>query len=519
MAVHSSSPLFRYGSALASVALATVARELLDPLLLDAHPFFTYVVAVVFVAWYGGLGPSMLTLVLGSVAASYCFLSPRGSLEVHRLPDVIGLGLFLFVGLFSAVLCESLRAARRQAEISTRQALSRQAELAEADRQKDLFLASLAHELRNPLAPIRDALQVIHLMGPDDATHAIISRQLQALVRLVDDLLDVSRISRGKVRMQLEPVDLAAVVDQAVETSRPLINQHRHLLTVSVPRHQLVVEADPTRLAQVLANLLNNAAKYTDDGGRIWLTAEREGDEVVVRVKDTGVGIPAEMLPKVFELFTQVDRSLDRSQGGLGIGLTLVRNLVALHRGTVQAFSDGPGKGSEFVVHLPVRAHVPAAAEDLLRALDRPAGPASGQRVLIVDDHQDSADTLATLLRLWGHDVRVAFDGPQAVETAMAFRPEFVLLDIGLPGAMSGYDVARWLRQEQTLGALRLVALTGHGTDADRRKVQAEGFDAHLTKPADLEAIRQLLACRPESTGDAAEQYQDVDALQPRARE
>jgi PAS domain S-box-containing protein len=364
--------------------------------------------------------------------------------------------------------------------------------LKEADRRKDEFLAMLAHELRNPLAPIRNAAHILRLVGGTDAnlTRArdMIERQVQHLSRLVDDLLDVSRITRGKITLQMARLDLAGAVARAVETSRPVIDARRHQLTVTLPAAPLWVVGDATRLAQVLANLLTNAAKYTPDGGRIELLIEAKPGEAVLRVRDNGVGIAAELLPQVFDLFTQGDRSLARSEGGLGIGLTMVKSLTEMHRGCVAAFSEGPGRGSEFVVRLPTVAAGPTDAAE--KRPGREAAPR--RRVLVVDDNLDAAESLAMLLRLEKHTVHTAHDGPAALLEAEAFRPEVVLLDIGLP-RMDGYEVARRLREELGLKAALLVAVTGYGQEEDRRRSEEAGFDAHLTKPADLATVQRLL--------------------------
>jgi signal transduction histidine kinase/DNA-binding response OmpR family regulator len=369
-------------------------------------------------------------------------------------------------------------------------------DIQQADRHKNEFLSMLAHELRNPLAPIRNAVQILRLRGSTDAeleqVRDLIDRQVQQLIRLVDDLLDISRITRGKIRLQTEAIDLAVVVARAVETNRPLIDGRRHELTVTLPAEPVRVEGDPVRLAQVLGNLLNNAAKYTEEGGSIWLTVERAGDEAMLRVRDTGVGIPEEMLGSVFDLFTQVDRTLDRSQGGLGIGLTLVRRLVEMHSGRVQVFSAGPGRGSEFVVRLPALVggrRPPPTGNGVVSSLAR-----SGRaRVLVVDDNRDAADSLALLLRLAGHEVCVAHDGPTAVALAADFGPQLVLLDIGLPG-MDGYAVARRLRAQPNAHKTLLVALTGYGQEEDVRRSREAGFDHHLVKPADPEALATVFA-------------------------
>jgi PAS domain S-box-containing protein len=386
---------------------------------------------------------------------------------------------------------------RKQAEAELRAAEGRFRQLAEqlaqADRRKDEFLAMLAHELRNPLAPIRTALQIVKMSAATtsqaEPAWQMMERQVQQLIRLVDDLLDVSRITHGQIHLRPEHVELAAVVAAGLETSRPLIEARRHELTVALPPEPLWLQADLTRLAQVCSNLLNNAAKYTEEGGHIWLTAQRLGNEVVLRVRDTGIGMTPEMLTQAFDLFAQADRSLDRSQGGLGIGLTLVRSLVRLHGGSVQAFSDGPGKGSEFVVRLPVLEGV------------QPAGPAPEgangagpcRRILVVDDNADAANTLAQFLGMTGHEVRTAYSGPVALEVARAFRPEVVLLDIGMPG-MDGYEVARRLRREPGLERVLLLALTGYGHDEDRRLSRAARIDHHLVKPVEPEALKALLA-------------------------
>ena len=328
------------------------------------------------------------------------------------------------------------------------------AALKEADRRKDEFLAMLAHELRNPLAPIRNAVQIFRAKGPPvpelQWATEVIDRQVQQMTRLVDDLLDVSRITRGKIELRKERVELATVVNSAVEASRPLIEKWGHELTVTIPPQPIHLEADPTRLAQVLLNLLNNAAKYTDQGGRIWLTAERQGDQVLIRVKDTGIGIPAEMLPRIFEMFTQVDRSLERSQGGLGIGLTLVQRLVEMHGGTRRGPQRRPRQGQR------VR-RAPAGRRGGQAATARRGGMAARRslrpptcRILVVDDNQDAADSLGMLLRMMGNEVHTAHDGLEAVGAAAAFQPDVVLLDIGLP-KLNGYEAARRIREQEAV--------------------------------------------------------------------
>ncbi len=376
--------------------------------------------------------------------------------------------------------------------------------LKEADRRKDEFLAMLAHELRNPLAPILNAAHALRLVGPADANQQwareVIERQTRHLARLVDDLLDVSRITRGKVTLARELLDLSTIINRAVETSRPLIDERRHKLTVAFPPEPARVEGDLTRLVQVVGNLLNNAAKYTDEGRQIWLEAAEEGDEAVIRVRDNGMGISADLLPHVFALFTQAERSLDRSHGGLGIGLTLVRHLVEMHGGRVEARSEGPGRGSEFIVRLPALAQGSAAYTK--EAIGERARPASGAlKILVVEDNVDSAESMALLLRLNGHEVRIAHDGSSALAEAHSFVPQIVLCDIGLPG-MDGYEVAARLREQEAFKQTPLIALTGYGQEESRRRAKEAGFDYHLVKPVEPGALNTVLNS-PLSNGRA----------------
>lgn len=377
-------------------------------------------------------------------------------------------------------------------------------ELEAAERQINEFLATLAHELRNPLAPIRNAVSLMQMGGLSGAMmewySTIIDRQLTQLTRLVDDLLDVGRITTGKLSLQKEPVDIALVVETAVDSSRPLIDARKHTLEISLPPLPLRVEGDLTRLSQVVLNLLNNAAKYTPEGGAIRLTVGRQGRQVVVRVRDSGLGIPADLLPNVFDLFMQGDRSLDRAEGGLGVGLTLVRRLAELHGGTVEARSDGPGRGSEFIVRLPLLAAPLSprrAPPD--RNAERPQ-PAGCRRVLVVDDNRDAAESMTVLLELWGHEVRIAHSGREALAIAAGYRPDAVLLDIGLP-EMDGYEVATRLRRIPEWTGVMLVAVTGYGHDEDRRRCRETGFDHHLIKPVDPVKLESLLATAPAAAG------------------
>ena len=369
-------------------------------------------------------------------------------------------------------------------------------ELEDAARHKDEFLGMLAHELRNPLGTIRNAVQVLKQLGPPDPNlqwaRDVIGRQADHMAHLVEDLLDASRIAHGKVRIQKEPVELGQVVGQAVETCRPLLSARKQQVTVSLPSRPVPLLADPTRLVQVLTNLLNNAAKYTDEGGQIWLTAAEEEGEVVVRVRDNGIGIAAEMLPRIFDLFTQVPGALDRSEGGLGIGLAMVGHLVQLHGGTVQAFSDGPGRGSEFVVRLPLLSATCAGRDGAGETGNLPA-ESPPRRILVADDNRDLVEAVAQLLRRRGHEVCVAGDGPAALAAAQTFRPEVVFLDIELP-VLSGYEVARRLRQQPGLENVLLVATTGHAEEEVRYRAHDAGFDAHLAKPFRVDAVLRFLA-------------------------
>jgi PAS domain S-box-containing protein len=371
--------------------------------------------------------------------------------------------------------------------------------LKDADRLKDEFLAMLAHELRNPLAPICNAVQIMgRFPSPEPEVNRmreVIERQTELLTRLVDDLLDVSRITQGRIALRKEPVELHAIITRAVETTRPLIATRQHQLNITLPHEPVEVEGDLIRLAQAVSNLLNNAAKYTEVGGEIRLEAEVEGGEVTVRVKDTGMGISPVDLPQVFRLFSQVDRSLDRTQGGLGIGLTVVQNLIDMHGGRVEAFSEGAGKGSEFVIHLPVMTK-PVTRETVAVTNSIEDGkriqPSTAYRILVVDDNVDSAEGMAILLKFAGHQVQMAYDGLGALELARSFLPQVVLLDIGLP-KMNGYEVANQLRQEVAFEKAVLIALTGYGQAEDRLRSKVAGFDHHLTKPIDYDVLSSLI--------------------------
>ncbi|WP_223962353.1 hybrid sensor histidine kinase/response regulator [Paraburkholderia sabiae] len=372
--------------------------------------------------------------------------------------------------------------------------------LREADRRKDEFLATLAHELRNPMAPIRSGLEILRLTGSSSKSaeniHGMLERQVNQMVRLVDDLLEVSRIAGGKIELRRENVDLAVVLHNAVETSRALIDAGGHQLTISLPHESLTLHADPVRIAQIVANLLNNAAKYTEHGGQIWLSAHREGSEAIVSVRDNGMGIPSAMLSRIFDLFTQAERTYSRAQGGLGIGLTLVRTLTEMHGGSVEARSEGPGKGSEFLVRLPIaqQQRVPNTTDQRTRPMDCLAG----RRILVVDDNADAADSLGMLLGMYGAEVRIMRDGPAALAALATYRPDVMLLDIGMPG-MDGYEVARRTRENPEFARVTLIALSGWGQEEDRRLSREAGIDHHLVKPVDVAALERLLLAEAKS--------------------
>jgi signal transduction histidine kinase/CheY-like chemotaxis protein len=428
-----------------------------------------------------------VTLVASSATiwATLHSLGPFGGGTIHE--RLLSLQAFMVIVAVTALLLGAALAERKRAE----QALK------EADRRKDEFLATLAHELRNPLAPLRTGIDLMRLEDTHDPDMRevldMLDRQLQQITRLVDDLLDVSRVTRGKVRLQLESIDVLSVVARAVEMTRPLLNAHGHQLAVTVPAGPLMLQADSARLAQVFSNLLNNAAKYSEEGGNIALAVAQEGDEAVVRVRDQGRGITNEMLQHVFDLFVQEDRSLTRSDGGLGIGLTLVRSLVELHGGTVQVDSEGLGKGSEFVVRLPLASEAQVSETGQPREDQKsPQTPRRTYRILIVDDNRDAARSLELLLKTGGHQVAVAHTGPTALEAVIAQKPEVVLLDIGLP-EIDGYEVARRIRVQRSHPGIVLIAVTGWGQPEDRQRALDAGFDHHLTKPVNYAVVTELL--------------------------
>ena len=481
---------------------------------IDANPFMTTLLGYSHDEFLGKeLWEIGLFRDINENRAAYRELQEKGYVRYEHLPLESRSGQKVEVEFVSNVYAENKHQVVQcnVRDITERSRLQRLTEeqaaaLADLDHRKDEFLAMLSHELRNPLAPILNAALLLRLhsnrnrlLGIENPvihqSATIIERQVGQLVRIVDELLEVSRITTGRIQLHQERIALSVVVENAMATVRSLIDQRKHELTVSLPTQATWVHADAARLEQVVVNLLTNAAKYTDPGGHIWLTLQQEGEEAVLRVRDSGVGIAPEVLPRIFDLFTQAERSLDRSQGGLGIGLALVQRLVEMHGGTVAA-SSVLGKGSEFVVRLPVVS--PPEQQPSLPPTDKakPTGPSL--RVLVVDDNVDTVTTLSMLVQESGHEVRTAFDGTSVLEAALDYRPNVVLLDIGLPG-LNGFEVAKRLRQQPTLKNIVLVAMTGYGQESDRKRSQEAGFDHHLVKPGDFGKVLQILATVSES--------------------
>lgn len=506
------SALLRYSIVPVTVTVALLVRCFL---LGGEMPFLLLWPVVMVCAWFGGLGPGLLATCLSAVVTACLFFEPPHWFSFTRPEDWTGVALFVLLGSAISFLCEMLRRTMQKVKQYARDLQQRAEELVEADQRKNEFLAMLAHELRNPLAPIQNAAQSLKRLGQNQPelqrATAVIERQAHHARKLVEDLLDVTRISQGKISLQKQPVELAEVVAQAVEESRPLMEARQHQLTVNLPGEPIRLEADATRLIQVVANLLNNAAKYTDEGGQIELTVEQHSAEAVLRARDNGIGISAAMLPRVFDFFAQSDRAMRKAQGGLGIGLTLVRRLVEMHGGTVQAVSDGPGRGSEFVVRLPV-IDKDQEWQPLTEGKPRASTLPKSRRILVVDDSRDSAESLALLLKVFGYEVLTAYDGMAALAAAEAYQPEVVLLDIKLP-KLDGYEVARKLRQQPGLKEALLIALTGYGLEEDRQRSQAAGFDLHLVKPVDPKTLESVLPAATKIGSEACLPRPNKDGL------
>ncbi len=490
--------ILSYGAALLSVLAALGIRLAAWPVLGNEAPFLFFVAAVVFSAWYGGFGPGVFATVFSYLLADYYLVPPLHTLLPAKASQVVWMLSFLLTGALISWLMENLHAANRVSEAIGREAAQRAAdidclnrELREADHRKNEFLAMLAHELRNPLAAILHAITVLKLRGPADPTlqraRDTAERQVKHMSKLMDDLLDVSRITLGKIELQHERVDLATIVNRALQTIRALRGDKTYY--VSLPPDPLILDADPARLEQILNNLLDNAAKYTASQGHIWIEVAREGEKAVLVVRDDGMGMSPELLSHIFDLFVQGDRPISRTQGGLGIGLTLVRHLVEKHGGSVEAHSDGAGRGSEFIVRLPL---LPVNHAVCLQS-GGTAPTGVRRKILVVEDNVDSAEMLGNILAAEGHEVQVAHDGTSAMVKALEYSPDVILMDIGLPG-MNGYEVAERLRREPCMANVKLIALTGYGQHEDVLKSKEAGFHYHLTKPVDIATLRRALS-------------------------
>jgi signal transduction histidine kinase/CheY-like chemotaxis protein len=500
---------FPYFIALSASVIAVLVRLRAQWLFQNAT-FMPLFMAILASAWLGGLRPGLLATALCALAADWFLLDPVGSLWLGGDLQAIQLVLFCTMGAALSLACQWLHNARGRTttlseDVSQLQHMEENlrrlaADLSEADRRKDRFLATLSHELRNPLAPIRNSLELIKRSGGDPATadiaRAAMERQLVQMVRLVDDLLDVSRITRDKLELRRAIVTLKSVLDNAVEAALPCITEHGHQLSVRLPDQAVWLSVDPARAAQVFSNLLNNAAKYTDDGGHLQLIARVDGEEAIVCVIDDGIGVPPQQVSRVLEMFGQVDNSLERSEGGLGIGLSLAKRLVEMHNGRIDLRPAPDGKGTEVEVRLPTM------TPPVGMSADQPSTQVSAaeqrrRRVLVVDDNHDSAQTLAMVLDVMGHETCVANDGLEAVRIAGTFRPDIVLLDIGMP-RLNGYEACRQIRAQPWATDVTMVAVTGWGHDDDRRRSRQAGFDLHLVKPLEpLEVERVIRGFEP----------------------
>lgn len=473
-----------------TVSAAFVLSMILPLSVLGSGGGILMFVVLVWCSWYQGIGPAIVSPLL---------LVSLLRIRTHAVADLLNFTSkelidLLVVTIVTTAVGVSGTMRRRTEEVARKQA----AQLIEQDRRKDEFLATLAHELRNPLSPIRMGLELLEIMQgrPDEdpeavrEVHQVMRRQINHMVRLIDDLMDVSRINTGKIEIRKSQVPLADVIRDAVEAARPALDAAMHHLSLNLPDEAILVDVDQVRISQVFVNLLNNASKFTDSGGQIWMDTVLQGDVVEIHVRDNGIGMSASLIPHVFEMFVQSDDLLTRRHGGLGIGLSLARALTRLHGGEIEALSDGPGRGSEFVVTLPCFVRAPST-----QATNGALSASSGaRRILVVDDNRDAATTLATMLAAQGHQCDVAFDGMAALQTAVKTRPDIFFLDIGMP-AMSGFELAARLRSCDEFKSSLMVAVTGWGRPQDRRKCLESGFDEHLVKPATAEQLQQVL-CR-----------------------
>jgi signal transduction histidine kinase/CheY-like chemotaxis protein len=463
-----------------------------------------YLLAVLFVVWRAGLGPALFTLFGGILLGRYFFDPPRLTLWMVTESNEAGLVMSLLVGFAAVLVSESLRVTARENR--------RLFELArQSDARKDEFLATLAHELRNPLMPIRNATYLLGEIEPPipevGELQQTIERHTEHLIRLVNDLLDLSRITQRKIELRRERVDLQSILDDAIEAVRPLMNEKRQEFQLALPGGNIELDADGVRLTQVVTNLMHNAAKYTGREGRIWLSADLENGDAVIRIRDTGIGIPPEMCDRIFGLFEQVHHGIENAHGGLGIGLTLVRELVHRHGGVVEARSAGSGLGSEFVVRLPGAGPAPSHAAAAPTPLPPRVVAGRPLRIMIVDDSPAIVTTLGMILRDWKHIVQICSDGFSALEAARGFQPDVVLADLGMP-RMNGYDMARELRRMPAMRDTVLIAIRGYGQESDMQRSREAGFSRHLVKPVDLAELKEVLTtyCGPLHDGDAAVQ-------------
>ncbi len=484
----------RYGLALVFVASAWAIRLLFFEELGTTVPYILFFPAVMLASLYGGAGPGVLAATVSVLITNYYWTSPSGDPVFEDPAQWMASALFYADCLLVILVARAVQRARERvaaAEVERRFAQRAEQVLRDADRRKDAFLATLSHEVRNALAPISNSLEIMERARDNKAlaesARATVRKQMAHLNRIVDDLLDISRITRDKLELRTEPVDIAAVVRASMEACQPLADREGHAVSLAQPDAPIHVQGDAIRLAQVLTNLLNNAYKYTERGGRIDVSVRLEEGEAVVSVKDNGIGIDADKLGLIFEPFTQLDQSIARSQGGLGIGLSLARRLVEMHGGALTAHSEGSGRGTEFVVRLPALSGTPAEV-----TLDSPAGYTArlaGRRILVADDNRDSADSFASLFRMTGNEVVTAYDGVEAVAVAEQFRPDVALVDIGMP-KLDGYEVCKQIRAQEWGKQMVLIAHTGW---SETHRVDAAGFDGHITKPADYTALTQLL--------------------------
>lgn len=487
-----------YAVAVCVTAVVIVFREALSVWLGRSAPFLASIVAVLFASYRGGLRPGLLATALSAAASDFFFVPPLFSLRVEKLVHGAHLIMFLVIGVLISLLCEKRLRLIRQ--------------LREADRRKNEFLAVLSHELRNPLAPISNAIELWPLVDGDRARmkslRETMQRQLRQMVHLIDDLMDVSRINHGKIELRRQPTDLATVVSNAIETHEPFIKSCGHAISVAMPTTPVLVDGDAVRLTQVIGNIVHNAAKYTARNGSIGVTMERRGNDAVVRVTDSGAGIPSDMATRIFEMFEQLDGRSGRSHGGVGIGLALAKQLIELHGGSIEARSEGPGKGSEFVVTMPARSG-PCDRQHLVTDSQKEGPKFRPSRILVVDDLEESATTLAMLLRAIGEDAYAVHDGAAAVEWSQENRPDIVILDVAMPG-MDGFEAARRIRANAFHDVI-LIALSGYGQDEDRRRAFTAGFDHYLTKPVSFAALRELLTSCSNQCGAAEKLVRETE--------